>query len=255
MNYKMIMANRDDYKESPTMREIHQIRQELEKQQEASGLSYAEWLRATEGDLKKTLAEVGFEMATRDGRVFVHEIEPASKALKKLSAPPAPSTRSKKNKHKSYEDYMEDSTMQELHQIRAELERQQEASGLSFLDWLQATEKDLRKSLAGDGFRMVKRGDRIFMYEIKPHSKSNGKIKTPAKARKKFFAPTSPSQREHVVKHKNYDDYYSEAAATRELQLVREDRASSDKTEPPPQKKPVKYKTTAKRRTKSLRRK
>jgi len=51
MNYKMIMTKRDDYKESPTMREIHRIRQELEKQQEASGLSYAEWLRATEGDL------------------------------------------------------------------------------------------------------------------------------------------------------------------------------------------------------------
>jgi hypothetical protein len=70
------------------------------------------------------------------------------------------------------EDFAEDSTMQELHQIREELERQQQESGLSILEWLEATEKDFRKSLAEDGFRMVKRGDRIFMYEIKPHSKT-----------------------------------------------------------------------------------
>jgi hypothetical protein len=64
MTFKELGATKNrkrmNYKESPTMRELHRIRQELEKQQEASGLSYAEWLRATEGDLKKTLAEVGF---------------------------------------------------------------------------------------------------------------------------------------------------------------------------------------------------
>jgi len=143
------------------------------------------------------------------------------------------------------EDFTEDSTMQELHQIREELARQQEESGLSVLEWLEATEKDFRKSLAEDGFRMIKRNGRIFMYEIKPYSKSNGKIKTPAKAQKKSFAPASPSQREHVVKHKNYDDYYSEAAAARELQLVREDRASSNEIEPRPAKQRVKYKYKA----------
>jgi len=94
-------------------------------------------------------------------------------------------------KDQSSEDYFEDSTMQELHQIREEMERQQEASGLSYLDWLQATEPDLRKSLAEDGFRMIKRNGRIFMYEIKPHSKSNGKTKTHSKAQKQSFAPNS----------------------------------------------------------------
>lgn len=83
------------------------------------------------------------------------------------------------------EDFSEDSTMQELHQIREELARQQQESGLSIIEWLEATEKDFRKSLATDGFRMIKRNGRIFMYEIKSHSKDNAKSKTPVKIQKK----------------------------------------------------------------------
>ncbi len=82
-------------------------------------------------------------------------------------------------------NYKEDSTMREIHRIQEEMERQQQESGLSILEWLEATEKDFRKSLAEDGFRMVKRGDRIFMYEIKPHSKKKHvKYKTAAKRRR-----------------------------------------------------------------------
>jgi len=133
------------------------------------------------------------------------------------------------------EDYSDDSTVEEIHQIREEFSRQQKQSGLSYIEWLKATEPDLRKSLAEVGFRMVTRNGRLFLYEIRPSSKSNnGKLKT--------------------AKHKNYDDY-SEAVTERELQFVREDRASSNKIEPPPQKKPVKYKTAAKRRRRNLHKK
>lgn len=141
------------------------------------------------------------------------------------------------------EDFAEDSTMQELHQIREELERQQQESGLSILEWLEATEKDFRKSLAEDGFRMVKRGVRIFMYEIKPHSKTQ----------KKSSALETLSHKSKTTKHKNYDDYI-EDSTMREMHLIREDRAFSDKTKTQPKKKHVKYKTAAKRNRTTSRR-
>jgi hypothetical protein len=135
------------------------------------------------------------------------------------------------------EDFSEDSTMQELHQIRKELDRQQIESGLSILEWLEVTEKDFRKSLTEDGFRMVKRGDRIFMYEIKPHSKTQ----------KKSSASEIISQKSKTPKHKSYNDYI-EDSTMQEMHLIREDRTFSDKTEKQPKRKHVKYKTATKRR-------
>jgi len=194
-------------------------------------------------------------MTTRDGRVFVHEIEPTAKAAKKLSAPLAPSTRSKKNKHKSYEDYMEDSTMRELHQIREEMERQQEESGLSVLEWLEATEKDFCKSLAEDGFEIVTRDDRTFIDEIKPRSKRNVTKTQVVQANKaKNLKLPSSSFQSKAAKHKNYDDMI-EASRAQELQFVREDRTAADKIESHSKKQPVKYKTTIKRRMKNSRKK
>jgi hypothetical protein len=143
-----------------------------------------------------------------------------------------------------HEDFTEDPMMRELHQIREEFARQQEESGLSVLEWLEATEKDMRKSLAEVGFRMIKRNDRLFLYEINSHSKKQKKPST----------STSLSRTPPTAKRKNYDDM-SEASRAQELQCVREDRSSSDKIEPPSQKKSVKYKTTAKRRAKNLRKK
>jgi len=152
------------------------------------------------------------------------------------------------------EDFAEDSTMQELHQIREEFERQQQESGLSILEWLEATEKDFRKALAEDGFRMVKRNGRIFMYEIKRTSKSNSKSKTHSKTQQRSFAPSSLSQHSKLAKHKNYDDHLEDSTA-QELHLIREDRAFPEKTEKQPKRKPVRYKTAAKRNKKNPRRK
>ncbi|MCG3120001.1 MAG: hypothetical protein ALAOOOJD_02563 [bacterium] len=143
----------------------------------------------------------------------------------------------------SREDFAEDSTMRELHQIREELARQQEESGLSILEWLQATEKDFRKSLAADGFRMIKRNGRIFMYEVKSQSKNNVKSKTP-KVQRQSIVQNFSSQPSKPAKHKSYDNY-NESAAARELQLVREDRAASSKPEPQSKKQRVEYKSKA----------
>jgi hypothetical protein len=74
------MATYEDYKESPTMREIHRIQEKMEQQYEKSGLtSYEEWLQATEKDLRQSLAEVGYRMVTRDGQIFLYEIKPQPK--------------------------------------------------------------------------------------------------------------------------------------------------------------------------------
>jgi len=133
-----------------------------------------------------------------------------------------------------HEDFAEDPMMRELHQIREEFARQQEESGLSVLEWLEATEKDMRKSLAEVGFRMIKRNDRLFLYEINSHSKKQKKPST----------STSLSRAPQTAKPKNYDDMI-EASRAPELQCVREDCSSSDKSEPQPQKQPVKYKHKA----------
>ena len=127
----------------------------------------------------------------------------------------------------------ESPTMREVHQIQKELEQQYRKSGLSYLEWLQATEEDFQKSLADDGFRMVTRNGETFLEEIKPQTK-----------RIKSKQPTPKT-----AKHKNYDDDI-ENSTLRESHLIREDRIFSDKIEVQPQKKRVKYKTAAKRNKK-----
>lgn len=119
--------------------------------------------------------------------------------------------------------------MREVHKIQEELEQQYQKSGLSYLEWLQATEDEFQKSLAEDGFHMVTRNGEIFFEAIKPQTKRNKSKQTILKA----------------ASHKNYDDI--EASTMSDLPLISEERAFSDKIEPPPKKKHVKYKTAAKR--------
>ncbi len=152
-----------------------------------------------------------------------------------------------------YEDFADDPMMRELHQIREEFARQQEASGLSVVEWLEATEKDMRKSLAEVGFRIVKRGDRMFVYEIKSNFKNKGKLLIPAKAQKKPFVQNALSRIQKPAQPRSYDDIVDSTRS--ELQLIREDRASLNKTELPSSKKHVKYKTAIKRRSKNSRKK
>jgi len=155
---------------------------------------------------------------------------------------------------KNYNDYQEDSTMREIHRIQKEMEQQYEKSGLSsYWEWLQATEADMHKSLAEDGFAIVTRDGRTFVDEIKPKRAAN-KAQTLGTGKTKRFKLPSPSSRTETANPQNYDDMI-EASRAQELQLVREDRAASDKIESPSQKKPVKYKTTIKRRTKDSRKK
>ena len=158
-------------------------------------------------------------------------------------------------KYKNYNDYKEDSTMREIHRIQGDMERQYKKSGLpSYWDWLQATESDLRKSLAEVGFEIVTRDGRTFLAEIKPrHQKSTSKSKIHA-GTEKYTIPALLSSPAKMTKHKNYGDY-SEDSTMQEMHLIREDRAFSDKTETPPKKKHVKYKTAAKRNKSSARKK
>jgi len=175
------MKKHDDYQESPTMREVHQIQEELEQQYQKSGLSYLEWLQATEADFQKSLAEDGFHMVTRNGETFIEEIKPPA-PINKNKQPTVKSA-----KHKNYDDYIEDSTMRELHQIREEMEQQYRKSGLpSYWDWLQATEKEMHKSLAEVGYQIVTRDGRTYIDKIEPPPKKNPvKYKTTVKRRTK----------------------------------------------------------------------
>jgi hypothetical protein len=126
-NYKSY----NSYKEDSTMREIHRIQEEMEEHYRKSGLSsYWEWLQETEEDMHKSLAEAGFEIVTRNGRTFLDEIKPPSK--KSIGKQKTTQTDKEKNstftsspnfkptKHKNYDGYIEDSTMQELHLVREE---------------------------------------------------------------------------------------------------------------------------------------
>jgi hypothetical protein len=232
------MKKQFDYNESPTMREVHQIQEELEQQYQKSGLSYLEWLEATEADFQKSLIEDGFHIVTRNGETFIEEIKP-----------PAPINKNKQPtvktaKHKNYDDYIEDSTMREIHRIQEKMEQQYEKSGLaSYWEWLQATEADMHKSLAEVGFAIVTRDGRTFVDEIKPKRTVN-KARTLGTGKTNRFKLPSLSSRTETAKPQNYDDMI-EASRAQELQLVREDRASSGKIEPQPQKQPVKYKHKA----------
>lgn len=48
------------------MEDVHKIREELEQQFVQSGLSFSEWLTATEKEFSSRLAEVGFKVITKD---------------------------------------------------------------------------------------------------------------------------------------------------------------------------------------------
>lgn len=73
------MRKQAKHQESPTMKEVHRLQEEVERQYEKSGLSYLDWLRATENDLQKELAEAGFKIITSGGRTFLKEIAPLSR--------------------------------------------------------------------------------------------------------------------------------------------------------------------------------
>lgn len=74
--------------ESPTMQEVHRLQEEVERQYEKSGLSYLDWLQATEKNIEKELAEAGFEIVASNGRMQLKEISPSSKkpALKRKTS-------------------------------------------------------------------------------------------------------------------------------------------------------------------------
>lgn len=60
--------------EDPIMAPIHQIREQLYQQFKNSGLSYMEWLKATEQEFAESLAEIGFKIITKDGFQYLVEI-------------------------------------------------------------------------------------------------------------------------------------------------------------------------------------
>lgn len=155
-------------------------------------------------------------------------------------------------KRKNDADYLEDSTVQEVHRIRAEFDRQQRESGLSYFEWLEATEADMHKSLAEVGFAIVTRDGRTFIDEIPPRSKKKSDKAQAGKTRN--LKLSSLSTKSETAKHKNYDDMI-EASRAQELQFVREDRTVSGKIEPHSKKLPLKYKTAIKRRRKNSRQK
>ena len=70
------MANRANYQEDSTMREVHRIQHELERQFRQSGLSYLEWLQVTEPAFSESLAENGFKIITRGSLTFLEKIKP-----------------------------------------------------------------------------------------------------------------------------------------------------------------------------------
>jgi hypothetical protein len=119
-------------------------------------------------------------MVTRNGETFIEEINTQTKSNK--SKHPVPKTA----KHKNYDEYIEDSTMKELHLIREKMEQEYRKSGsTSYEEWLQATEPDMRQSLAEVGFEIVTRNGRTFLDKIKSQSKKKRvKYKTASKRSK-----------------------------------------------------------------------
>ncbi len=61
--------------EDSTMREVHRLQAGFEERSKKSGLSYFEWLQATEMEFHRSLAEVGFRLVTRNGRTFLEKIK------------------------------------------------------------------------------------------------------------------------------------------------------------------------------------
>ena len=73
--------------------------------------------------------------------------------------------------HQEHNGHTEDSTMQEVHRLQAAFEEQCKNSGLSYFEWLQATEKEFHRSLAEVGFRLVTRNGRTFLEKMKDRAK------------------------------------------------------------------------------------
>jgi len=67
------------HQESPTMQEVHRLQEEVERQYEKSGLTYFDWLQATERNLQMELADAGFRVVTEEGRTFLQQVAPLSK--------------------------------------------------------------------------------------------------------------------------------------------------------------------------------
>lgn len=62
------------FSEDPVLAPVHKIREELYQQFKNSGLTYMEWLQATESEFVESLAEVGFKIITKDGFQDLEEI-------------------------------------------------------------------------------------------------------------------------------------------------------------------------------------
>jgi hypothetical protein len=62
------------FSDDPIMEPVHQIREELYQQFKNSGLTYMEWLKATEQEFTASLAEIGFKIITKDGFQYLVEI-------------------------------------------------------------------------------------------------------------------------------------------------------------------------------------
>jgi hypothetical protein len=72
MNQKV--SKKRQFPDDPVMAPVHQIREELYQQFKKSGLTYLEWLKATEQELTESLAEIGFKIVTEDGFQYLVEI-------------------------------------------------------------------------------------------------------------------------------------------------------------------------------------
>jgi hypothetical protein len=68
---------------------------------------------------------------------------------------------------REHNDRTKDSTMREVHRLQAAFEQRCKESGLSYFEWLQATEKEFHQSLAEVGFRLVTRNGRTYLGKIK----------------------------------------------------------------------------------------
>jgi len=64
------------------MREVHQLQAAFEQQCKKSGLSYFDWLQATEAEFHQSLAEAGFRLVTRNGRTFLEKMKDRTKHTK-----------------------------------------------------------------------------------------------------------------------------------------------------------------------------
>ena len=60
-------------KEDAIMEKVHKIREELYQQFKNSGLTYSDWLKATDDKFAQQLAEVGFKVIEQDSVQYLVE--------------------------------------------------------------------------------------------------------------------------------------------------------------------------------------